>query len=273
MKTLLLCTTLTILFTFHSWSSIALELESESEANTDTNTDKCVPDNDNDTSMCDAPCKQTQSSTRTRTCSNNESVMRKDFKRSKVPASRTWTCGDRDDSCDIWANNGECDKNPVYMYGNCGTSCGVCELSRKYGVEQSVAFKGDPLAVKAVLVRTDKVMGMLYEYYPASIVDQCLNRDSLCSFWSSQGKCQSDFDFMQRVCAPACSFCERLILQVMDRSLFKENDGKEQSKNEYDALTKKIFVEKKTWNPYVIDNATKEKVHPGMAFIFSVLNK
>ena len=85
MKTLLLCTTLTILFTFHSWSSIALELESESEANTNTN--KCV---DNDTSMCDAPCKQTQSSTRTRTCSNNDSVISKDLKRSKVPASRTW---------------------------------------------------------------------------------------------------------------------------------------------------------------------------------------
>jgi len=35
-------------------------------------------------------------------------------------------CKDLDDSCESWANSGECEKNPGFMWDNCKQSCGKC---------------------------------------------------------------------------------------------------------------------------------------------------
>ena len=35
-------------------------------------------------------------------------------------------CADRDENCDMWAQNGECEINPTYMNDFCKMSCGLC---------------------------------------------------------------------------------------------------------------------------------------------------
>ena len=35
-------------------------------------------------------------------------------------------CADRDENCDMWAQNGECEINPTYMSDFCKMSCGLC---------------------------------------------------------------------------------------------------------------------------------------------------
>ena len=35
-------------------------------------------------------------------------------------------CNDLNDSCESWANSGECEKNPGFMWDNCKQSCGKC---------------------------------------------------------------------------------------------------------------------------------------------------
>ena len=36
-------------------------------------------------------------------------------------------CGDNDDRCEQWAQEGECDNNPEYMLIECRQACKVCE--------------------------------------------------------------------------------------------------------------------------------------------------
>lgn len=35
-------------------------------------------------------------------------------------------CQDRHESCPVWAEMGECGKNPFYMLAHCHMSCQVC---------------------------------------------------------------------------------------------------------------------------------------------------
>ena len=37
------------------------------------------------------------------------------------------TCKDVNDWCSVWADQGECLANPVYMRKNCRVSCGLCD--------------------------------------------------------------------------------------------------------------------------------------------------
>ena len=38
----------------------------------------------------------------------------------------TFNCTDTDESCVAWAQEGQCEENPLMMYKECPISCGVC---------------------------------------------------------------------------------------------------------------------------------------------------
>ena len=46
---------------------------------------------------------------------------------SRGPAEAAGACVDKNDGCEDWAANGECEKNPGYMRPECAKSCGLCE--------------------------------------------------------------------------------------------------------------------------------------------------
>ena len=46
---------------------------------------------------------------------------------SRGPAAAAGACVDKNDGCEDWAANGECEKNPGYMRPECAKSCGLCE--------------------------------------------------------------------------------------------------------------------------------------------------
>jgi hypothetical protein len=80
-------------------------------------------------------------------------------------------CSNRDDSCIEWARVGECDKNKVFMHGNCAQACGKCAE----GEGGHHAF--------------------------------CGNRDAKCNEWAGKGECDKNAAWMGSNCAKACGKC------------------------------------------------------------------
>jgi len=52
------------------------------------------------------------------------------------------TCRDDDDGCEDWADDGECDVNPLFMHSVCRESCGICKTSR--GRDEPDPDESDP---------------------------------------------------------------------------------------------------------------------------------
>ena len=40
----------------------------------------------------------------------------------------TFNCTDTDEHCVSWAQDGQCEENPLMMYKECPVACGVCTL-------------------------------------------------------------------------------------------------------------------------------------------------
>ena len=43
----------------------------------------------------------------------------------------TFNCTDTHESCVPWAQDGQCEENPLMMYKECPISCGVCSTDCK----------------------------------------------------------------------------------------------------------------------------------------------
>jgi hypothetical protein len=84
-------------------------------------------------------------------------------------------CLDTDVYCPDWAMNGECSRNPGYMYLKCPFSCGRCE-----GVNTLAA-------------------GVLE--------NMCQDKNGNCKGWANSGECTNNPNYMKNNCKLACGFC------------------------------------------------------------------
>ncbi|KAK7478304.1 hypothetical protein BaRGS_00030456, partial [Batillaria attramentaria] len=75
--------------------------------------------------------------------------------------------------CSVWANQGECDRNPKYMKRSCMRACGLCEKEKK---QQDSACKD------------------VYSF-------------EKCTKWRQQGDCVTNADWMSNNCKMTCNFC------------------------------------------------------------------
>jgi hypothetical protein len=116
--------------------------------------------------------------------------------------------------CTYWAEVGECDREPTFMFVNCGPSCLACDeiynaKSKDYGVWQVT----DEEASLDYLIKVDKYMNeeVFKDEKYAKVIDLCKNKHDLCTFWAEQGDCEMEMEFTLEECAPACFACDEMI--------------------------------------------------------------
>ncbi|GAB1597949.1 zinc metalloproteinase nas-14-like [Argonauta hians] len=108
--------------------------------------------------------------------------------------------------CSIWANQGECQRNPSFMEDYCRKSCGVC---------------GKVAALKNNIDEVDFAkqlylwLGLQTQLAPDVWKDSatCKNvyLDMKCETWAANGDCLTNPAWMKKNCRKSCSFCSGVI--------------------------------------------------------------
>jgi hypothetical protein len=93
-------------------------------------------------------------------------------------------CIDSDERCELWADAGECSKNPGYMLSGCAKACNVCPSEGM-----------------------DAVHAKPY----------CVNEEERCPEWAQAGECAANPSYMVTNCAKACRTCHLLDPDVRKR--------------------------------------------------------
>jgi len=93
-------------------------------------------------------------------------------------------CADVDEDCSVWAGDGECERNPVFMMEHCRRSCGGCG-----GPNSALA--------QAALARGDV----------GSADNDCADSDPDCPAWAASGECETNPEFMHATCKRSCKLC------------------------------------------------------------------
>merc|ERR1719265_1680405 len=109
--------------------------------------------------------------------------------------------------CPGWTSDGECFKNPGFMYKECPNSCGVCEgvkRADKNATQCEIwADAGEcinnPLAVMKECPDSCGVCTTV-----------CNDHDESCKGWTKAGECETNKAFMHRVCPASCGVCQIL---------------------------------------------------------------
>lgn len=138
---------------------------------------------------------------RTRACC---SECEKDHVKSLCPHSCgacTHLCRDIEESCQAWADNGQCTENINYMYTNCPASCGVCKTK---------CYDKDPTCASWARQGECEKNSGLYSLCPVSCgvcTDLCLDKSNDCPQWAATGACGDNEGFMLKECPNSCGVC------------------------------------------------------------------
>lgn len=120
-------------------------------------------------------------------------------------------CVDSEDQCELWAQYGECDKNPHHMRVFCRKSCGECkdydvdmgELQLITGKEADATYE---IFKKSVLYKKNEIVAQP-EKHSFDVQSTCVNKHELCAFWASIGECTVNPGYMKLQCGPSCRSC------------------------------------------------------------------
>lgn len=129
-------------------------------------------------------------------------------------------CENNHENCEKWANRGECEKNPNYMFEHCSLSCRSCLSSitkeTDFGVKQlitGVVGENSTQNSQAIARQSIKYMKRVMTNIDyAKVRKQCLNKDERCSYWAASGNCK-DNSTMWITCGPACHKCEMIDIE------------------------------------------------------------
>ncbi|CAL1543600.1 unnamed protein product [Lymnaea stagnalis] len=102
-------------------------------------------------------------------------------------------------ACYIWANQGECERNPLYMKEHCKKACGVC--GAEPAQQQDMNFMLWPWQWFA---RITKVMPKKW-----SNLGGCKDEFSSvkCAVWKQRGDCSTNVGWMKANCRSTCGLC------------------------------------------------------------------
>lgn len=99
-------------------------------------------------------------------------------------------CKDLDADCAEWASKGECSNNTNFMMKNCPFSCSVCSVD---GADSSASDDDTDAAGDG------------------GVRDICHDdRARMCKTWVANGECDSNPEFMLRQCAKSCNLCKHV---------------------------------------------------------------
>lgn len=63
------------------------------------------------------------------------------IRRKSAPPSLRPSCADTSPDCLQWASDGQCRTNPSYMFSNCLSSCGGCDITYKHAIPHSIELR------------------------------------------------------------------------------------------------------------------------------------
>lgn len=122
------------------------------------------------------------------------------------------SCIDEHESCNAWAEKGECKKNPKYMLKSCRKSCLVCG---KIEVDMGVSQSKVPGLKEEIQQRIDSAREYMISDFGRDpkkkrLLNLCKNKHSDCALWAVQGECEANPSYMTTNCAPVCHTCDQL---------------------------------------------------------------
>lgn len=135
-------------------------------------------------------------------------------------------CKDRRNVCAKSAKEGLCRRQPDLMHRLCPESCKVCksmERTTEFGVKQAITG-WDAYELSLIVKETRKyinselVLGLAPELFL-----NCWNRHRDCTVWVFQGECETNLEWMQVNCAPACQSCHLLTMEQLELIGVEEN--------------------------------------------------
>ena len=132
-------------------------------------------------------------------------------------------CNDQSKECSFWAEIGECDVNPNYMLSSCAKSCkqcpsyvnGLCEyddMSIDYGMTQiQFGTKTERRKIGSKIKELKQYADKFSKQSDTTVEmrESCRNELSKCTFYATNGLCESRVVFMMNNCVLACMMCDR----------------------------------------------------------------
>lgn len=114
---------------------------------------------------------------------------------------------DKHESCQSWAESGECSNNPTYMSDNCAASC---KNANKYKSQmkrecEGYAQQGECSRNPAFMLSSCRAECDAWEKQHGLKID----RDAMCVQWSLLGECSKDPKGMAKKCNTSCTVQQR----------------------------------------------------------------
>uniref|UniRef100_A0A0M3IIZ8 ShKT domain-containing protein n=1 Tax=Ascaris lumbricoides TaxID=6252 RepID=A0A0M3IIZ8_ASCLU len=127
-------------------------------------------------------------------------------------------CSDRHRMCEFWADEGECDKNSLWMFENCRNSCAQCDHKRNeicppspISGEKKINF---PLRRKII---SETKMWCVE-------LSECSDRHRMCEFWADEGECDKNSLWMFENCRNSCAQCDHKRNEICPPSPIVKNE-------------------------------------------------
>lgn len=105
------------------------------------------------------------------------------------------SCVDSSEYCKIWADAGECEKNPDNMERNCPASCGTCDKLVEAASQDSDSGKS--------------VETFPEESSAPSSGGDCTDQSDHCVLWAAAEQCTQNAAYMKDMCPLSCQMCSR----------------------------------------------------------------
>ncbi|XP_076358916.1 zinc metalloproteinase nas-15-like [Tachypleus tridentatus] len=116
-------------------------------------------------------------------------------------------CEDKHPSCEVWARQGECHRNPLWMLENCQKSCKQCKHTlcrdestycdfwkRNNQCQRNPSFMRQHCKKSCNICQGDPPI-------------MCKDKELRCKIWADKGHCFRFVNFMKKECSKTCSFC------------------------------------------------------------------
>ena len=109
---------------------------------------------------------------------------------------------DKHSSCAHWADIGECESNPGFMKSNCAASCSASGTDEG-GVEECRARSSPPARARARLrSRAHALPRLVLPLLKGNLTEDL---EGNCFYWSTDGECDSNPEWMSRSCHRSCA--------------------------------------------------------------------
>jgi 2OG-Fe(II) oxygenase superfamily len=145
----------------------------------------------------------------------------------EVGAQAGAACYDEDaDFCDQFVNNMTdadvaCMQLWKYTESKCRFSCFLCDnvefpqpgqvlVNHVFDVQAQLAEGKERSKTLKVIKQSEDYMYNKFYKETKLPLQECRNQNQLCSYWASQGECESNPSYMTFSCGPACRTCEQM---------------------------------------------------------------